>query len=354
MWATFVGTKKQQLRYKNEMLEVVSVKDLDVVWLPQLELNVFQGKHKQEKERTRRQHIIKLIKENTADTPSSSDDTSRASTPTAMILRPRPSSRKRRQTSKGIAIELSKSDDLSESDSFPSPSRLLDLSEGRRLGMASGGEALPLLGASSVQTKRAPAYDVRPRKLKTTSRQAINHTTGARMDNHPTHDHTFDHATHDPPTNHTTNTRMTDHATYRHTVDHATGARVNDHATNSLIDHVEAGAVSYGRAIRTILRVSTSKKPAKAPINILLGNCKDVVEFYSKVLSQCTTSADEVYELSATFTWNGRGNRIRKDNYDDWSFFYEDLQSSWKRDVNKFINGTCEIEIILHMESELE
>ena len=121
-----------------------------------------------------------------------------------------------------------------------------------------------------------------------------------------------------------------------------------NHATSSRIARVEGEIVSHERVIRTILRISTGNRPAKAPINILLGNCRDVEKVYFKVLSQCTTSADEVHELSAVFAWKGRGNLIRKGNHDDWAFFYKELQRSWKRDVDNLTDDTCEVEIMLH------
>ena len=299
---TIVGSEQQQLRYLNHTLDVVSMKDLDVIWHPHLELNVFQGRHDKEKERTRRQHIIKLIEDSTtnASIPSedtSCPDTSRPGTPTPMSLRLRPSTRKRRQTNIDTVIDDLDSDGLSDSDSFPSPSKLINLYGGRRLKKACDEEALPLLRVSTVETERASAYDVQPGKSGRSSGHMI------------------------------------------------------DHATSSLIDRVEGQTVPSKGIHRTILRVSTSNKPAKAPMNILLGACRNVDEFYSKVLSQCTTSADEVPELSAVFTWNGRGNLIRKGNHDDWSFFYEDLQRSWKRDIDNFPDGTCEIEIMLHVEN---
>ena len=82
------------------------MKDLDVIWHPHLELDVFQGKHEKEKQRTRRQHIIKLLEGNAANASNSGDDTSRPSTPTPRVLRPRPSTRKRRRTIMGTTIDL--------------------------------------------------------------------------------------------------------------------------------------------------------------------------------------------------------------------------------------------------------
>ena len=124
-----------------------------------------------------------------------------------------------------------------------------------------------------------------------------------------------------------------------------------DHATSGSMDNVEE---SRRIGIRTILRVSTSDKPARAPINVLFGNCRDVDELFHKVLSECSVSrnlASLVRELSAEFTWSGRRNLIRKGNNNDWSFFYEDLQRSWERDVNRFTDSQCEIEIMVHLET---
>ena len=79
--------------------------------------------------------------------------------------------------------------------------------------------------------------------------------------------------------------------------------------------------MSHKRVIGTMLRVSTSDRPAKAPIDILLGNCRSVEEFYTKVLAQCATSADAVHNMSAVFAWNQKGKLIGKCNHDNWSFF---------------------------------
>lgn len=163
-------------------------------------------------------------------------------------------------------------------DSFPSPSKLLDLFEGRRLKNTCGEEALPLLRAYSVQTKRASAYDFQPGKSGRTSGLTYNHATSARMDDYATHDHTVNHATHDQTINHPTNAGMVDHTTH--------DQRIN-HATSSLMDRVEGQTVSYKREIRTVLRVSTGNKPTKAPMNILLGNCRDREETRCIFLSEC-------------------------------------------------------------------
>ena len=325
------------------------MKDLEVIWHPHLELDVFQGRHEKQKERARRRHIINLVQKNTshASTPvpiavsprpstrkrrrtsmgatvelsnsdttslsDSNDDNSHASTPTPMVLRPRPSAQKSRRTSIEATVDSPNSGGLSDSDEYlPSPSRLSDLRQGRQLKKVCNDELQPLEG-SSVQIKRALAYDVQPGR----SERAGGHTI-----NHPTHDHT---------------------------VSHATGVRVVVHEASS--SRVGEQIVSHKRVIRTMLRVSISTRPAKAPINILLGNCRSVEELYTKILSECATSADTVHDISAVFAWNGRGNLIRKGNYDDWSFFYKQLQRSWERNIDNFTDDTCEVAIMVHIES---
>ena len=124
----------------------MSVKDLDFTWHPKLDLELFEGEHKREKEGARRQHIIKLIESNIANSSNTGNDTSRPCIPSSMILRPRPhpSIRERRRTTTGTPIEMSKSNGISDTDdSLPSPNKLLDLYEGRRSKKPCGEEALP-------------------------------------------------------------------------------------------------------------------------------------------------------------------------------------------------------------------
>ena len=383
------------MRFHNHKLEVVSKKDLEVIWHPHLELDGFQGRHEKQKEQARRRHIINLVKENTshASTPEpmavsprpsnrkrrrtsmraavessnsdtasasdSNDDDSHASTTEPMAVSPLPSNRKRRRTSMRATVESSNSDTASTSDSnddssrasthvrmvlrprltarksrrtsieatgdspksgalsdiddyLPSPSRLSDLRQGRQLKKVSNDEPQSLEG-TSVQNKRALAYDVQPGRSGRAGGHAINQ------------------------------------ATQDHTTSHATGARVVVHEANS--SRVGEQIMSHKRVFDTILRVSTSDRPSKAPINIPLGNCRSVEEFYNKVLSECATSADAVYDISAVFAWNRRGNLIRKGNRDDWSFFYKQLQRFWERDIDNVTDDTCEVEIMVHIES---
>lgn len=75
---------------------------------------------------------------------------------------------------------------------------------------------------------------------------------------------------------------------------------------------------------RTVLRVSSSDNPARALVNILFTGCNDIQALFRKVIVEGGIKEfpfRAVLEMSATFTWNGRGHLLRNDDESDWGFF---------------------------------
>ncbi len=112
------------------------------------------------------------------------------------------------------------------------------------------------------------------------------------------------------------------------------------------------------QAVQTVLRVSISNNPARAPVNILFVDCGDVYAFFHKVLveggieespSGNIQELSDVQELSATLACNGRRHLIRRGNASDWSFFHKDLQRAWTLEARLFVDADCEVDILVHI-----
>ena len=86
-------------------------------------------------------------------------------------------------------------------------------------------------------------------------------------------------------------------------------------------------------------------------MNVLFTNYNNVQALFYKLIiggSINESLARAVLEMSATFTWNGRGHLLRKGDKSDWSFFIRDLERAWEREVDRFVDNNCEVDILVH------
>ena len=107
------------------------------------------------------------------------------------------------------------------------------------------------------------------------------------------------------------------------------------------------------RTPQTVLRVSISNNPARAPVNILFADCGDVDALFHKVLIEGGIKESQymnIRELSTTLTCSGRGHLIRRGNANDWDFFYKDLQRAWTREADHFVDTDFEVDILVHID----
>ena len=93
---------------------------------------------------------------------------------------------------------------------------------------------------------------------------------------------------------------------------------ISEHRSNKR--HKQQQNPNLERTVRTVLRVSISNNPIRAPVNVLLADCKDVDLLFHKVLVEGDIKESpsiKIGELSATITYSSRSHLIRRGNAND-------------------------------------
>ena len=85
---------------------------------------------------------------------------------------------------------------------------------------------------------------------------------------------------------------------------------------------------------------------------IPLGSIATIEELYEKLAVACELRPDvakKVTAISATYTWSGGKQRLRKGKAEDWNMFKSIVEKAWERDFDRLKEG-CEVSMLLHVE----
>ena len=285
VWITFLKGEKKASRCFDENLQLTSIHKLGTVWLPELQLDLFDGACKRDKETCRRDYLSALIEKHLSRETSSVRDCSKV-----LDLIPGLRSRSRKAANE----DHSDTEDLSNTDNTSTLSESTEQRPTRR--------TRPMTRGSVEQVTETVTGRLRSKKA------------SKRTGQEPNSD-----------------------------VTNITEARSFKRRKQQIPQPTQA--------TRTVLRVSISSKPTRAPMNVLFADCGDVDTFFHKVLTEGgikESSSMSISEISATITHSGRGHLIRRDNAEDWEFFHRDLKRAWKMEADLFIDADCEVDILVH------
>lgn len=107
-----------------------------------------------------------------------------------------------------------------------------------------------------------------------------------------------------------------------------------------------------GHVAKTVLLVTASNQADKAPAAVPFSACQRFDEIFSTLVTELGLHPDtgkKVKAMSATYTWNGKRHRIRRDKKLDWHRFIKAIRKGWESETTKF-EDECEIEMVLHVD----
>lgn len=89
-----------------------------------------------------------------------------------------------------------------------------------------------------------------------------------------------------------------------------------------------------------------------APVIIPLGTIATIERLYEKLAVACELRpnvAKKVTAISATYTWSGQKQRLRKGQAEDWNTFKSIVEKAWERDADRS-DEACEVSMLLHVD----
>ncbi|MCJ1479059.1 hypothetical protein MMC13_007743 [Lambiella insularis] len=101
-----------------------------------------------------------------------------------------------------------------------------------------------------------------------------------------------------------------------------------------------------------VLKVTASSQLEMAPVTVKLVSYKASENFFDFLAAECELEglAKSVTAISATYTWNYRKHRFRKNRLDvDWIAFCDQLKDAFRKYPDLYTRGGCEIEMLLHV-----
>ena len=83
-----------------------------------------------------------------------------------------------------------------------------------------------------------------------------------------------------------------------------------------------------------------------------LGSVVSIEGLYDKLARACELRpnvAKKVAAVSATYTWSGEKQRLRKGQSEDWELFKSIIEKAWERDTDRF-DDACKVLMLLHVD----
>ena len=88
-----------------------------------------------------------------------------------------------------------------------------------------------------------------------------------------------------------------------------------------------------------------------APVITPLGSVSTMQHLYEKLAEACELRpnvAKKVTAISATYTWSGEKQRLRKGMAEDWNTFKSIIEKAWERDSDR-LKEACKVLMLLHV-----
>ncbi|MCJ1380304.1 hypothetical protein MMC17_003407 [Xylographa soralifera] len=114
---------------------------------------------------------------------------------------------------------------------------------------------------------------------------------------------------------------------------------------------IKAEQLSNEIMSKTTLLVTATNLQDMAPVTVKLECYKGFSSFLDFLSEECVLGdlSNKVTDASATYTWNGRKHRFRKERLDvDWQAFCNELRDAFQKNPT-FIKLGCEVGMLLHV-----
>ena len=105
--------------------------------------------------------------------------------------------------------------------------------------------------------------------------------------------------------------------------------------------------------MKPVLVVSASNQPNDAPSHVYLREDWAIADLFSTLVNDCkprVRQGETLRFIETRFLWDGRKQRLRENNPDDWAIFWEALRRAWRQKRSYFLENGCEIEMVLRVE----
>ena len=89
-----------------------------------------------------------------------------------------------------------------------------------------------------------------------------------------------------------------------------------------------------------------------APVITPLGSIATIEHLYDKLAAACElrpNMAKKVTAISATYTWSGEKQRLRKGQAEDWDMFKSIIEQAWERGTDR-LGEACKVSMLLHVD----
>ena len=83
-----------------------------------------------------------------------------------------------------------------------------------------------------------------------------------------------------------------------------------------------------------------------------LGSVTSIEQLYDKLAIDCELRpnvAKKIIAVSATYTWSGEKQRLRKGQSEDWELFKNIIERAWESDADRF-DEACKVSMMLHVD----
>ena len=115
---------------------------------------------------------------------------------------------------------------------------------------------------------------------------------------------------------------------------------------------VKSECVSDDILAATFFTVTASNQPTMAPVTVAFKYCSSFDLFFPTMIAECgirDIPDNKIMAISATYTWNQKKHRIRRNRAEDWTVFCTALGKTWDRNADQFQDG-CEVALLIHVE----
>lgn len=119
---------------------------------------------------------------------------------------------------------------------------------------------------------------------------------------------------------------------------------------------MEGEPLSAQALAKTVLVISASNRPEKAPVTISLSLCRSPDQLFDTLLTERGLKpevANKVLDISATYPWDRPPHGIRKGRPEDCSRFLDTVQKAWHSRGSEFEEdeeGECKIGMMIHVD----
>lgn len=108
-----------------------------------------------------------------------------------------------------------------------------------------------------------------------------------------------------------------------------------------------------GPALTKTTILASASHENKAPILVPLKSCRTPSQLFATLIKELEIHqdlAEDIKQISVTYTWTGKRLRIRKGNASEWQHFCKTVRTAWESSGKKPFPDGCEVEMVVHVD----